>query len=800
MSEMAQSQTHFLDCSTRPRYSPQILNLSSQEYLPIDITEEAINLKSMGPDESEGPTQSLLHQSAVTEINDSDSSILKECNTNGHGGSDDGDRDRFSKDLSETFKDWFTNSWFTEILALFISVACAVVIPAVLGVYNHKPVPKLPWDVSLNALVSVLSTVAKSSLLYAICAALGQDKWDWYDTSSHGLQRETRVRDRRSIMSLGGEKRLKDMETLDQASRGPLGAMKFLTNRRTALSPTSLGALVVILSLVVDPFTQQVVRLEERQKLVSSDEVWAARVSAPFFCYRDNHIRKDGKALTGCGKVFEDAHHSAIWEPGAYKHPTHAKCPSGNCEWESFHTIEYCIDNGVVESPTGYCDISFNRSEFNEAYNHYNATGKYRVIIQNCEHLFDPLNITLWPRNPSLFDMNEPWQYGFGTQQMFPNSSHSQSLGSPPLIGSEFSVVTGFHMAEQNHNSTHGQSPYLRTRFPTEVITSLNTSENNITNKFGVRIPQPRVIMAHARYDMVPEVIASNSSITDWYRPPIELRINLLEWSALSLCQVERKISVVNGTTLSAATVSKYLQSVSIGWGAADCWATEDHINNNETISSISVKEPTGSFSQDGPWPWRYQADDSTSAFCIWNATFEYDPSYLLKQAFRATKGTNAKGDDVQVWNERWGKPKLDGGEDIDIRASRITRQTLPAIMMSLTAGLNNINYATTNETVTGSYVVRETILVARWGWLTVLFSIELMGTCYLLYVIFRPRSAAGVWKDSIFAVLYHGLDDGAKNTIGHVKNLRDMRKATKYMEVRLDHLREDDRAVLVRD
>lgn len=260
MSELAHSDGFSLDNSTRPRYPPRISNSPSQRYSPIDITEEVTHVKPMRANESEGPTQSLLHES-VAEINDSDSSVLQKSSISGHVRSVDGGRDKGLKNRAETFKAWFTNSWFTEVLAVFVSSACAGAIPVVLGIYNHEPVPRLPWDISLNTLVSVLSTTAKSSLLYAICAVLGQAKWDWYDTGTHDPQRETRVEDRRSIISLsqGTERRLKDMETLDQASRGPLGAIKFLTSRRTAFSPTSLGALVVILSLVVDPFTQQVV-------------------------------------------------------------------------------------------------------------------------------------------------------------------------------------------------------------------------------------------------------------------------------------------------------------------------------------------------------------------------------------------------------------------------------------------------------------------------------------------------------------------------------------------------------------
>lgn len=806
---MAQSHTRVFDDSTRSRYPPHISDSPSQAYFPIDITEEVINLKPMGADESEEPTRSLLHQVAVTEINDSDSCLLKQRNISGHGGSGGGDSDRLFKDVSETFKDWFTNGWFTEILAVLVSFACAVAIPVVLGVYNHNPVPKLPWDVSLNAVVSVLSTVAKSSLLYTICAALGQDKWDWYDTGTHGLQQQTFMNDSKSKMSHGRERRLKDMETLDQASRGPLGAVKILTSRRTALSPTSLGALVVILSLVVDPFTQQVVSLRERQRLVSSDEVWAARPSAPFFCYRNFEYQTYGSWSMDCAKIFQDAIQAAIWvDPEAYKPPSHAHCPSGNCEWEPFHTIEYCLDNRVIESPTGYCDISFNQSEFNEAYRYYNDTGKHRVMIQDCKHMISPLNITKWSEKPKVVVVDTFRDNEFGGKSMFPNSSQSAYL---PSFGSETSVATGFEMAYRNRNYTNkGPSPYLWTRFPTEVITSVPPEENNITNEFGVRIPGPLTIMAHTRYDMVPEVYRSitfSYNVTDWYRPPIELRVNLTEWSALSFCQVERKISVVNGTTVSKVAASKYLQpaytNIAEEQYNATFWAPEDHIKNNATMFSVLTKDPTGSFSPDEIGPRRYQADNSTGAFCLYKGVFQFftDPAAWLTQILRATKATSAEGDDdVQIWNVQWGNPRLDDEDPDQMTASRISRRTLPAVMTSITAALNNMNYAATNERITGSYVVRETILVARWEWLTVLFSIEIMGMGYLLYIIFRPRTAAGVWKDSIFAVLYHGLDDGARDTIGHVKNLRDMRKATEYMEVRLDQPKEDNRVVLVRD
>ncbi|KAH7630372.1 hypothetical protein B0T09DRAFT_264758 [Sordaria sp. MPI-SDFR-AT-0083] len=126
----------------------------------VDIA-EAIHLQDRRDAKSEDPAQSLIHRWPVKDVNDVNFVLLQERELNASsdgGGSNGGD-------------------------AVILSCGCAAAIPIVLGVYNHDLVPKLPWDLSLNALVSVLSAMAKSSLLYTICAALGQDKWDWSYTA-----------------------------------------------------------------------------------------------------------------------------------------------------------------------------------------------------------------------------------------------------------------------------------------------------------------------------------------------------------------------------------------------------------------------------------------------------------------------------------------------------------------------------------------------------------------------------------------------------------------------------------------
>lgn len=92
--------------------------------------------------------------------------------------------------------------WWPELLSCTFSVACIVALVALLTVYNGKQI--FNWHgVTLNALVSVLSTASKASLLLAIEEAIGQWKWlSFWDK-------------RRCVL---------DFERIDKASRGPWGS------------------------------------------------------------------------------------------------------------------------------------------------------------------------------------------------------------------------------------------------------------------------------------------------------------------------------------------------------------------------------------------------------------------------------------------------------------------------------------------------------------------------------------------------------------------------------------------------
>lgn len=72
------------------------------------------------------------------------------------------------------------DTWFYEILAIVFSLACFASILSVLVAYNQKPAPSLSYGLTLNAIIFILATESKSSLIFATGECIGQLKWVWF--------------------------------------------------------------------------------------------------------------------------------------------------------------------------------------------------------------------------------------------------------------------------------------------------------------------------------------------------------------------------------------------------------------------------------------------------------------------------------------------------------------------------------------------------------------------------------------------------------------------------------------------
>lgn len=58
--------------------------------------------------------------------------------------------------------------------------------------------------------------------------------------------------------------RLKDLQIFDDASRGPLGSVKFLLRVPTKSSLPYMGCIVILAALAIDPMAQQILKFEQR--------------------------------------------------------------------------------------------------------------------------------------------------------------------------------------------------------------------------------------------------------------------------------------------------------------------------------------------------------------------------------------------------------------------------------------------------------------------------------------------------------------------------------------------------------
>ena len=100
---------------------------------------------------------------------------------------------------------WGT-SWTWEILSCLTSIVFFIAIIVVLWKYDGKPMPDWPYGITLNALVSVLSTIMKATMAFIVAESLAQLEWSWFR---------------------GGNK-LSDLAMLDAGSRGAMGSLLVL--------------------------------------------------------------------------------------------------------------------------------------------------------------------------------------------------------------------------------------------------------------------------------------------------------------------------------------------------------------------------------------------------------------------------------------------------------------------------------------------------------------------------------------------------------------------------------------------
>ncbi|GKZ29576.1 hypothetical protein AbraIFM66950_005608 [Aspergillus brasiliensis] len=539
------------------------------------------------------------------------------------------------------------DTWVPEISATVLMLLCLVAIGVILKEYQGKPIPDLPWGLTLNAIISTLTTCSKSLLLYAISVSISQSKWAWFKRRQP----------------------LQDLQTFDEASRGPLGSMGLLSGR-TVNSVASLGAATMILALAFEPFVQQVVEYS----------VESVKTPSPFATAK--------KATSFAGDSFGDyvmsSTMSGIW---AYEDTfqTIPSCPTQNCTWPSVQSIGWCnkcVD--VTSSTTLDCQIN---SDFAKV-------------------------------SAGLVSTRQPCTVNFPD-------------GSQIVYTANVSLATSDDWVDPSNTTVF--------YYPQILIQSLQRPRSSNSSYLGVADP----VLAMGQVNFSSQAV--NNTFTD-------LTVASATQCVLSLCSRETALLLRQGhlstNILSINYGRRYNRTFEGVEDPVTCWAPDDKPSSFEPLPAPS------DYDRDPVW-----VDVSSSAFCVANAQWGRTLQYVLSgvQTMRVISGSDAYFEDGPFFE----------GSAAPITLEHVGDKGLGSIIEGISLSLSKLALDPDNHTVSGFAFASETLVRVRWQWLTLPFALALAGVILLASVMTRTRQGKILlWKSSVIAVIYHGLEERAERPI----------------------------------
>ena len=192
-------------------------------------------------------------------------------------------------------------NWWMEIGTCCLFLMALVAITVTLHPHQGKPLPQWPYRLSVNTLISIYVVVLKGTVLLVAAAGLGQLKWRWLQNS----------------------RPLQDLVIHDEATHGPLGALTLLWRLRFRHPLSSVGALITLVTLAVDPFTQQIIHYYDCSIAMNGLQAAISRTNV----YR--WTNPDLEAVIS----------DAIVSPHGLVNPI---CVTGNCTFKEYGSVGYC--------------------------------------------------------------------------------------------------------------------------------------------------------------------------------------------------------------------------------------------------------------------------------------------------------------------------------------------------------------------------------------------------------------------------------------------------------------------------
>ncbi|KAJ3478882.1 hypothetical protein NLG97_g8459 [Lecanicillium saksenae] len=270
--------------------------------------------------------------------------------------------------------------WKWEFISLLMSILSFTAIVVILLVYQNRLLSEWKLPISINAIVAIFSALFKGSLAMPVTEGISQLKWLWF------------ARQPRNLV---------DMEVYDKASRGVWGAVLMIFKRGPKSFLASFGAILAIITLAVDPFSQA---------SVTSKPCWRA-VDDKATIPRANNYAAFGfhTGAGGTGVSIDPAMNLAAYM-GVLKPPVNTSvsipvsCRTNNCTFPSDNNATFLSLGLRVLS----WDISDQVVDLKSQHGGWNYTLSWGININQNNKLLGATS-TVAPGTSFLPDGEGPW-------------------------------------------------------------------------------------------------------------------------------------------------------------------------------------------------------------------------------------------------------------------------------------------------------------------------------------------------------------------------------------------------------
>lgn len=210
--------------------------------------------------------------------------------------------------------------WWLEIAAVLLSLFTLSAIFGLVFPYRVlRPIPSWPSEITINAVISILSFVLRASIVTVVAEALSQQKWIWF------TQNRTLV----------------DLLTFDRASRGPWGSALLIFRLSRISFMGVFGALIIIFTIGIGPFAQQLVRYETCSLPSSVGNATTHRQG--YFTYESVPMTEKSQRAGSWAPGFSFRSFLTAGLFGSQATSVPVTCPSRNCTFsQPFSTLAVC--------------------------------------------------------------------------------------------------------------------------------------------------------------------------------------------------------------------------------------------------------------------------------------------------------------------------------------------------------------------------------------------------------------------------------------------------------------------------